>query len=530
MSKAKGRPGFVLEVDDRTPPLLVHEGEGFRLENFPLGTRVVYPPESLPTVPDVDAAISEALLHPVDADPLPAQLRPGMKLTIAFDDVSLPLPPMRSPDIRSRIIEAVLQMAADAGVDDVVLIAANALHRRMTDAELKHIVGERVFRSFHPYGLLYNHDAEDPDNLAHIGVTDRGEDVEINRRAAESDLLVYVNVNLVAMDGGHKSVPIGLASYKSLRHHHNAKTMTASHSFMDHTKSHLHHAAWRMGRLLKDHLNVFQIETTLDNEVFGAPYNFLQKREWEWTLRDQASVLAARRGLAVAPNRLRHKMFHDLRSTYGLTGVNAGEVEAVHERTIAMVHRQQLVELDGQSDVLVMGLPFLGPYNVNSTMNPILATCMGLGYYFNSYRGMPVVRRGGAVIIYHPLQEKFNQLHHPSYVDFYEEILTESTDPAVIEAKYEKQFATDPWYIHLYRTSHAYHGVHPFYMWYWAAHAMDHVGDVIWVGANRRVAARLGFRAASTLQDALEMASSTVGPSPSITYLRNPPHLIADVR
>ena len=42
------RPGFVLEVDDRTPPLIVHEGEGFRLENFPLGTRVIYPPESLP--------------------------------------------------------------------------------------------------------------------------------------------------------------------------------------------------------------------------------------------------------------------------------------------------------------------------------------------------------------------------------------------------------------------------------------------------------------------------------------------------
>ena len=171
------------------------------------------------------------------------------------------------------------------------------------------------------------------------------------------------------------------------------------------------------------------------------------------------------------------------------------------------MHRQQLVEVQGQTDVLVMGVPYLGPYNVNSSMNPILATCMGLGYYFNSYRGQPVVRRGGAVILYHPLNEGFNQLHHPSYVDFYEEILAESTDPAVISEKYEKQFAEDPWYIHLYRTSHAYHGVHPFYMWYWAAHAMDHVSDVIWVGADRKVASRLGFRAASSLADALEMAS-----------------------
>jgi len=27
----------VLEVDERTPPLLFHQGEGFRLERLPLG-------------------------------------------------------------------------------------------------------------------------------------------------------------------------------------------------------------------------------------------------------------------------------------------------------------------------------------------------------------------------------------------------------------------------------------------------------------------------------------------------------------
>ena len=47
------RPGFVLEVDERTPPLLVHEGEGFRLQKFPLGARVIYPPDSLPRLKGV---------------------------------------------------------------------------------------------------------------------------------------------------------------------------------------------------------------------------------------------------------------------------------------------------------------------------------------------------------------------------------------------------------------------------------------------------------------------------------------------
>ena len=56
-----GRPGFVLEVDERTPPLLVPDGDRFRLERFPLGTRVIYPAESLTQVPGLGEAINAAL-------------------------------------------------------------------------------------------------------------------------------------------------------------------------------------------------------------------------------------------------------------------------------------------------------------------------------------------------------------------------------------------------------------------------------------------------------------------------------------
>ncbi|MBW3663494.1 MAG: nickel-dependent lactate racemase [Actinobacteria bacterium] len=523
------RPGFVLEVDERTPPLLVHEGEGFRLEDFPLGTRVVYPPDPLPGVRDLDAAIEDALLRPHGSEPLPELLRAGMRLTIAFDDLSLPLPPMRTPDIRQRIIEHVLEHAAHAGVDDVELVAANALHRRMTPDELERLLGERVFRSFWP-DRLRNFDAEDPDDLEFIGTTDRDEEVEICRRAATSDLLVYVNINLVAMDGGHKSVPVGLAGYRSLRHHHNVDTMLHSTSYMDPPNSALHSSAGRMGRLLADHLRIFTIETTLNNETFPEPLGFLNGREWEWSLKDQATMLAVRRGLDVMPRWARRKVFHATAAPYGVTGINAGETEAVHERTLVNVHRQQLVEVDGQSDVLVTGVPYVGPYNVNSIMNPILAMCLGLGYFFNMYRGRPLVRPGGAMILYHPVAREFHQVHHPSYIDFFEEVLAESTDPATIEKKFEQRYATDPWYIHLYRTSYAYHGVHPFYMWYWGAHALDHLRDVVWVGADRRSVERMGFQAASTLSDALEMVSGSVGRHPTITYLHSPPLALAEVR
>ena len=119
------RPGFVLEVDKSTPPILFHHGEGFRLERLPAGrSRVIYAAEPHKALKDPDGAIRDALENPIDKEPLRALLFPGMKLTIAFDDISLPLPQMRRPDIRQRVIEAVLDLAAEAGVDDVHLIAA----------------------------------------------------------------------------------------------------------------------------------------------------------------------------------------------------------------------------------------------------------------------------------------------------------------------------------------------------------------------------------------------------------------------
>ena len=62
-------------------------------------------------------------------------------------------------------------------------------------------------------------------------------------------------------------------------------------------------------------------------------------------------------------------------------------------------------------------------------MNPILVMCMGLGYFFNLYQGVPLVREGGVMIFTHPVTREFHPVHHPSYVDFFEEVLTETTRP-----------------------------------------------------------------------------------------------------
>ena len=506
-----------------------HQGESFRFERLPMGTRVIYPPPPQPAIEDMDGAIEEALENPMGADPLSAQLKPGMKVTIAFDDISLPLPPMARPDVRQLVIEKVVAKLTENGVDDIHLVAALGLHRRMTPGELRRSVGRRVFKQFHP-DRLYNHDAEDKDNIVMVGETSHGEVVELPKRIVDSDLLIYVNVNLVAMDGGHKSISTGLMTYRALRHHHNVHTLMRSKSYMDPPNSALHDSCARMGAVVEEQIKVFKIETTLNTATFPAILSHLQKPEHLWRVWERAVFEANYRGLKVMPFAVRHKIFQGLRAPYGVTGIAAGATDPVHEHTLANLHQQQTVPVEGQADVLVYGLPYLSAYNVGAALNPILVHCNAVGYLFNLYRGKPLVRRGGVLIFMHPVENRFSKTQHPSYIDFYNQVLPETRDPVEIESKYEEEFATNPRYIDLYRHGNAYHGVHPFYMWYWACYGQSYLGRIIVVGAkDRSVTDRLGYETAPSLEAALEMAKDTVGASPEVTAFHLPPIFLCDV-
>ena len=307
---AAEREACVVEVHENSPPTLFHSGESFRLERLPVGSRIVYPPPPLKGLIDVDAAISAALDSPLGMDPLDSLLRAGMKLTIAFDDISLPLPPMKTPDIRGRVIEHVLERAYRAGVDDIHLIAALALHRRMTPAELKRAVGPRVFDEFYP-DRLYNHDAEDEDAIVDLGETRHGEAVELSKRAAESDLLVYVNINLVTMDGGHKSVAVGLGTYTVAQGPPQRPRAAPQPSFMDPSKSELHSSAHRArARSSRPPSRSSTSRRRSTTTCTTARSRFLAKPEARWTPREQTTFAALKRTTDRMNPKLRRAAFH----------------------------------------------------------------------------------------------------------------------------------------------------------------------------------------------------------------------------
>ncbi|MCA9543527.1 MAG: DUF2088 domain-containing protein [Myxococcales bacterium] len=518
-------------IDDKSSPKVVFYGTRFQEVNLPRGSRVIYPNAPMEPIGNLRAAVRYALNHPHNTDPLFAQLKPGMKLTIAIDDISMPLPPMVAPDVRQVVLEEVLKMCADYGVDDIHMIIAICLHRRMTGPEIKAMVGRQIYDQYYP-DRLYNHDAEDPDGIVEIGETKHGHKVRLNKRAVESDLLVYVNLNLVPMNGGHKSVAVGLCDYKSVSEHHNSRTLHKCHSYMDprEHKNQLAKIMNRQGALVDEKLNVFHIETTINTRMFGGPLSFLNRPERTWSEFDWAKFQASNAALWKMPEAMRRKVFEQIRAPYGVIAVEAGKTEPTHEKILETSFKQYAVPVKGQADVLVMGLSFISPYNVNAILNPILVQIMTLGYYFNFYRNNPIVRKDGVIIVFHPCHEEFTKDHHPSYVEFYHRILSITKDPDAM-ADFEKEFAENPDYIHMYRHGNAYHPVHPFYMWYWGNAGREWTGKVIVVGAeHERVPAQLGWESARTFEDALEMARTYTNKSqPEVTLFHAPPIMVADV-
>jgi len=513
----------VVVTDRDSPPRLMFFGEDFLVEDLPIGTKVIFPNPPVAGLPNVKAAIRAAINHPEGCDPLHALLHPGMKVTIAIDDISLPLPPMRTPDVRQQVLEVVLELLADSGVDDVHLVIAIALHRRMTDAEVRRMVGDRIFESWWP-DRLYHHDAEDPDGLVTLGVAEHGEKVILNRRATESDLVIYVNLNLVPMDGGHKSMATGLTNYEGVKANHGPGTIRQSWSYMDPPNSALHHSVERIGRLIDRELNVFHIETTINNRMFDGPLGFLMKREEEFTEVDRLKLQGLQTTLRALPKAARRKLLQAVPAPYEVIAVHAGRTEPTHQKILQASYGQYMVDVDFQADVLVYGMPYISPYNVNSCLNPLLVQVMACGYFFNFYRGRPLVKKGGTLILAHPCSDEFDPVQHPSYIEFFHRLLPETRDAVVLEQKYEREFAENPTYVHMYRTGNAYHGAHPFFMWYWGENGRQHLGRVIVVGAdNEHVPRLLGWETAGTLSEAVDMARVAHGRGAEIAMLHFPP-------
>jgi len=448
-------------------------GETTLTGTLPARTRVLSNTEAITPGPldDLPAAVGQALAQPLGLPRLGAMVKPGARVTIAFDDATVP----SYGPIRSIAIEAVLAELAAAGVArrQVSLVCANALHRKLRPAELSRIIGATLVAEFGE--RLSCHDAEDPAGLVDLGRTpEHGYPVVVNRLVAESDLVVYVNAgHMRGFNGGWKSVCVGLSTYDSIRVTHTPDGMSMSvhgnrmHAVLDEMGRHLE---GRLGR------RVFKIDT-LGTDPFTV-----------------AKVVAG----AVADAR-----------------------GAIVTAMAAMFppRRDQARE---RFDVVVYGVPDSSPYAVFSHVNPILTLISsGLGYLGGLVEA--IGKPGCTVIMATPVPARWDRVAHPSYPEVWERVLGATRDPHEIMRRFADDYARRPDYVEAYRSRFGFHPVHAIFAVY-PLKRLGHVGRVI-VAAPRdpAVPRHLGFEVAGSVEEAVALAEKAHGSAAPIAYVGQPP-------
>ncbi|MGH2819599.1 MAG: lactate racemase domain-containing protein [Actinomycetota bacterium] len=447
-------------------------GDGFVGVRLPERTRVISPGTALDLGPagDLAALVRRALDDPIDRPPLREQVRSGDRVTVAFDDPTVPCYAPLWPVALSMIVEDLER--GGVATSDISLICANALHRQFTHDELSKLIGPELVAAHSD--RLHCHDAEDERMIVHLGTTGSGHSVDVSRRVVDSDLTVYLNCSTMrGFSGGWKSVCVGLSSYSSIHHHHTPDTMSMS---LDRNK--MHEILDEMGAVVDRELG--------DERIFKL----------ETVLADPLTV-------------------HDICS---------GSVRETRRAVVDKLRRKQPARralTDERFDIVVYGVPDWSPYAAFSHGNPILdLVSTGLGYLGGMIQA--VGSPGCTVVIANPCPKRFNETHHPSYVEVWEEVLPGTTDPDEARRRYEPDLAARADYIDAYRHANAFHPTHAIMALY-PLKRLRHAGRVVVAGAqDASVPERCSFEPAASVEDAVADAEDIHGKDAGVALIDYP--------
>jgi len=482
---------------------------------LPGDAEILYAPDPVQGINkhQVPAAVLAAFRKPLGMPPLDELLNSSSRVLIAFDDNCQPFPETTRPDIRQQSLEVLLPLLYSLGVPrrNIHLICAVALHRKMKKHELARMVGPKIMREFYPRQLT-NFDAEDRENMADLGETEKGEPVHVYKGVTECDLVIYVDTVQLPLNGGHKSVAVGLGDYESIASHHHPQMTADSPHVMQPQGSRMHECIERLSRVIQKRSRIMVMEAAMNNATYPAHVRHLGMPRSRCGLLQRIIRAATPATMAITPEPIRKSILRAVRADYAPVEINVGTIDAVHDRTLDVMRTQHLVSVPRQYDTMVFGLADLSPYAVGARINPVLVVSDVLGYVFNWFYNKPLVKKGGVVVILNPAFEVFHHEYHVAYRKFYDEVLPVTTDPFEMRDAFQERFARDPDLIDCYRHRFAHHGFHPFTVWYWATYALRHLSKVILVGPrNDTVATRLGVSWARNIDHALAQAREAAG-------------------
>ena len=160
--------------------------------------------------------ILDALANPIGRPRLGDMVKPGESVAIIVSDIS------RAWQRMFVYLPYIVKELNDAGVKDkdIRFISATGYHRMQTADEHAKLLGEELAARF----TMVDHDCKDSDNMIHLGTTDRGTPVAINKAALDADHMVLTGAVCyhpwVGWGGGKKSILPGIAAFETIQRNH----------------------------------------------------------------------------------------------------------------------------------------------------------------------------------------------------------------------------------------------------------------------------------------------------------------------
>lgn len=297
------------------------------------------PPLEFPAV-----EVQRRLAQPLGSPPLCRLATPGDRVCLVFTDMT-----RACPD--TLLVPPLLAELQAAGVrdEDITLLCGTGLHRPSTTAEKIAKLGLPVVNRYR----VVDNAAQDPALLVHLGATETGAPIWVNRLVAEADLVVATGVvepHLYAgYSGGRKTVAIGAAGEPTIASTHGVR--------------HADHPGTRLGR------------------IEGNSFH------------EALCQAAQRAGLRFILNVV-------LDDHERIVAVRAGEPTQAFLELVAVAREVYEVPVPHQVDIAVAGTGH--PKDAN-----LYQASRAVSYLFQA--ATPVVRRGGCIILPAPCPEGAGQ-------------------------------------------------------------------------------------------------------------------------
>ena len=424
-----------------------------------------------PPLADPLGALRAAVERPYGMPPLSDLVSAASRVAIAFDD-----PLKYGPKYLAVPFLVEYLRACGVPPGSITLVSAGGTHDRPRRQDfiglyrgLYPVFSAEFVDQFWPDRFLV-HDCEDPSQLVDMGVSSLGDVVEHSRILLDSDLLIYCGSILPLVWGGYSGTgaAIGLASTRSIFSHHRIQVIGSPES------------------------------------CHSDPRSSLFQRHKDAVM-DRIEEFTGRRVFYVegVPD-----------PTGGWAGFFAGHFRALREEAWRCAD-QQHVRPSAQYDAIVVGLPQYVFYG--DTRNPLI-NLMAAATVARAWRGAPLLRPGGAMVLVTACDGHIDRALHPSYREALR-LFAATRQAGAVEARFDR-LRGEPRYLDLYRNHHAYHPVHPVWLLNESQYVLEQAGLLVFAGGKPNEGAEaVAAVHAPDFRRAWEMVLAHCGPSPRTLVL-----------